>query len=149
MTETYNIYRDDVKVAEGLTAHSFEDTGLSPATTYKYKVEAVSGDLSVMSDEITVTTLPIAVTGVTMDKAIADVAVGGAVKLTPTVTPANATDKSGAWSSSDTAVATVSGGTVTVKADATVGATTTVTFTTKDGSKKATCVVTVIAAEEG
>lgn len=149
MTETYNIYRDDVKVAEGLTAHSFEDTGLSPATTYKYKVEAVSGDLSVMSDEITVTTLPIAVTGVTMDKAIADVAVGGTVKLTPTVTPANATDKSGAWSSSDTAVATVSGGTVTVKAAATVGATTTVTFTTKDGSKKATCVVTVIAAEEG
>lgn len=149
MTETYNIYRDDVKVAEGLTAHSFEDTGLSPATTYKYKVEAVSGDLSVMSDEITVTTLPIAVTGVTMDKATADVAVGGTVKLTPTVTPANATDKSGAWSSSDTAVATVSGGTVTVKAAATVGATTTVTFTTKDGSKKATCVVTVIAAEEG
>lgn len=149
MSETYNVYRNDVKVAEDLTAHSFEDTGLSPATTYKYKVEAVSGDLSVMSDEITVTTLPIAVTGVTMDKATADVAVGGTVKLTPTVAPANATDKSGAWSSSDTAVATVSGGTVTVKADATVGATTTVTFTTKDGSKKATCVVTVIAAEEG
>lgn len=149
MTETYNIYRDDVKVAEGLTARSFEDTGLSPATTYKYKVEAVSGDLSVMSDEITVTTLPIAVTGVTMDKATADVAVGGTVKLTPTVAPANATDKSGSWSSSDTAVATVSGGTVTVKAAATVGATTTVTFTTKHGSKKAGCVVTVIAAEEG
>lgn len=149
MTETYNVYRDGVKVAEGLTAHAYEDTGLSPATTYKYKVEAVSGDKSAMSDEITVTTLPIAVTGVTMDKATAGVAVGGTVKLTPTVAPANATNKSGSWSSSDTAVATVSGGTVTVKADAAVGATTTVSFTTKDGSKKAACVVTVIAADEG
>lgn len=149
MSETYNVYRDTVKVAEGLTVKSFEDTGLTPATTYKYKVEAVNGDQSAMSDEISVTTLPIAVTGVSLDKTAADVAVGGTVKLTPTVTPANATDKSGGWSSSDTAVATVSGGTVTIKAEATAGATSTVTFTTKDGSKKATCVVTVIAAEEG
>lgn len=149
MSETYNVYRNNEKVAEGLPAKSFNDSGLTPTTTYKYKVEAVNGDKSAMSDEITVTTLPIVVTGVTLDKATADVPVGGTVKLTPTVTPANATDKSGSWSSSDTTVATVSGGTVTVKAEATVGGTSDVTFTTKDGSKVATCKITVIAAEEG
>lgn len=149
MSETYNVYRNTEKVAEGLAVKSFKDEGLTPATTYKYKVEAVNGDKSAMSDEITVTTLPIAVTGVTLDKETADVPVGGTVKLVPTVTPANATDKSGSWSSSDTAVATVSGGTVTVKAGAIVGGTSDVTFTTKDGSKVATCKITVIAAEEG
>lgn len=149
MSETYNVYRNNEKVAEGLTAKSYKDSGLTPATEYKYKVEAVSGDKSAMSDEITVNTLPIAVTDVTLDKDTADVPVGGTVKLTPTVTPANATDKSGNWASSATAVATVSSGTVTVKADATVGATTDVSFTTKDGGKKATCKITVIAAEEG
>lgn len=149
MSETYNVYRNNEKVAEGLKAKSYNDSGLTPATEYKYKVEAISGDKAVMSDEITVTTLPIAVTGVTLDKSTAEVAVGGTVKLTPTVTPSNATDKSGSWASSATAVATVSGGTVTVKPDAAVGATTDVTFTTKDGSKKTTCKITVIAAEEG
>lgn len=149
MTETYNVYRDDQKVVDGLSAKSFKDTGLTPATAYRYKVEAVSGDLTAMSDEITATTLPIAVTGVTLDKTSADVAVGGTLKLTPTVSPTNATDKSGSWSSSVTAVATVSGGTVTVKGDAEVGATTDVTFTTNDGGKKATCTITVVAAEEG
>ena len=147
MAETYNVYRNLEKVAEGLTAKSYKDSGLTPATAYNYKVEAVSGDLTAMSEEATVTTLPIAVTSVTLDKTTAEVAVGGTVKLTPTVSPANATDKSGSWASSVTAVATVSGGTVTVKADATVGATTTVTFTTKDGGKTASCVITVIAAE--
>ena len=149
MSETYNIYRNNQKIAEGVTAKSYKDEGLTPATSYKYKVEAVNGDKTVMSDEITVITLPITVTGVSLDKTTADVAIGGSVKLTSTVTPANATDKSGNWASSNTAVATVSGGTVTVKADAAVGATTDVSFTTKDGSKKATCKVTVIAAEEG
>lgn len=149
MSETYNVYRGTEKVAEGLAVKSFKDTGLSPATTYKYKVEAVNGDKSAMSDVITITTKSIAVTSVTLNKSTADVAVGGTVKLTPTVKPDNATDKSGAWASSDTAVATVSGGTVTVKADAAVGATTTVKFTTKDGSKEASCVITVIEANEG
>lgn len=147
MAETYNVYRNSEKVAEGLTAKSYKDSGLTPATAYKYKVEAVSGALTAMSAEVTATTLPIAVTGVTLDKTTAEVAVGGTVKLTPTVSPANATDKSGSWASSVTAVATVSGGTVTVKTNAAVGATTTVTFTTKDGGKTASCVITVIAAE--
>lgn len=149
MTEKYNVYRDSVKVAENLTTKSYKDTGLTPATAYRYKVEAVSGDLTVMSDEITATTLPVAVTEVTLNKTTADVAVGGTLKLIPTVAPANATDKSGSWSSSVTTVATVSGGTVTVKPDAGVGTTTVITFTTKDGGKKATCTITVIAAEEG
>ena len=94
-------------------------------------------------------TLPISVTGVTLDKTTADVEQGGSVKLTPTVTPANATDKTGSWSSSNTAVATVSGGTVSVKADAEVGGSTEVSFTTTDGGKVAKCTVTVIEKTEG
>jgi len=59
--------------------------------------------------------------------------------LTATVQPSNATNKSVAWKSSNTAVATVSNGTVTA-----VGAgTATITATTADGSYTATCVVTV------
>jgi hypothetical protein len=65
---------------------------------------------------------------------------GGATgTLVATVAPANATNKSITWSSSAPAVATVANGVVTPLA---VG-TTTITVTTVDESKTATCVVTV------
>lgn len=63
------------------------------------------------------------------------------LQLTATVTPDNATDKSVTWTSSNTAVATVSStGLVTAVANGTA----TITATTADGSNKsATCAVTV------
>ena len=66
---------------------------------------------------------------------------GQTTTLTATVTPSNANDKSLTWSSSNTAVATVSSsGVVTGVA----GGTTTITATAKDGSgKKVTCLVVV------
>lgn len=65
------------------------------------------------------------------------------VKLSATVTPSDATNGSVSWKSSNEAVATVdANGTVTPK---TVG-TTVITVTTTDGSKTATCNVTVTSA---
>ena len=80
------------------------------------------------------------VTGVTLDKTSAKMYVGTPVTLTATVTPSNAADKSVTWSSSNTTVATVSSsGVVTPKKEGT----TTITVTTVDGGKTATCEVTV------
>jgi len=80
------------------------------------------------------------VTGVTLDKTSAKMYVGTPVTLTATVTPSNAADKSVTWSSSNTTVATVSSsGVVTPKKEGT----TTITVTTVDGGKTATCEVSV------
>ncbi|MFW5935924.1 MAG: S8 family serine peptidase, partial [Candidatus Hadarchaeota archaeon] len=53
----YNIYRDDVKVAESNT-NSYSDTGLSASTTYTYEVSAVdtSGNEGNKSDPASATT---------------------------------------------------------------------------------------------
>ena len=82
------------------------------------------------------------VTGITLDKTEASMIVGGeTVTLIPTVLPGDATDKSVTWSSSDEAVATVTDGVVTAVAAGTA----TITVTTTDGAKTATCAVTVAA----
>jgi len=84
------------------------------------------------------------VTGVQLDKATATVEAGSTLKLTATVLPADAADKAVTWSSDKPAVATVAEGLVTAKAEGTA----TITVTTKDGGKTATCVVTVIHPAE-
>lgn len=81
----------------------------------------------------------VSVTGVTLDKNTATIAVNGTVELTPTVSPSNATNKAVTWSSSNTSIATVSNGVVTGKAAGNA----TITVTTMDGSYTATCTVTV------
>lgn len=82
---------------------------------------------------------PIAVTGVSLDKTSADLKVGDIQALTATVAPSNATNTAVTWSSSNTAVATVADGKVTAVAKGEV----IITVTTADGSKIATCTVTV------
>ena len=84
---------------------------------------------------------PIAVESITLDKTTATVEEGATVTLTATVTPDTATDKTVTWSTSNEAIATVSGGVVTgVKAGE-------VTITAKAGDKSATCTVTVTAKQ--
>jgi uncharacterized protein YjdB len=82
------------------------------------------------------------VTGVTLNKTTLVFYVGGTEALAATVAPSNATNKIVSWSSSASSVATVSSsGVVTA-----VGAgNATITVTTVDGSKTATCSVTVTA----
>jgi uncharacterized protein YjdB len=84
-------------------------------------------------------TIERAVASVSVNPTTASILVGGTVSLTATVEPANATNKSITWSSSDTLIAKVSGGVVTGIA---VGVAD-ITVTTRDGGKTATCNVTV------
>ena len=98
----------------------------------------------VYSNLVTVTQegIPVAVTGVTLSPTTATLTVGETVTLTATVAPEGATDKSVTWSSSNTSVATVSNeGEVTAVAAGEA----TITVTTTDGAKTATCAVTVAA----
>jgi formylglycine-generating enzyme required for sulfatase activity len=84
------------------------------------------------------------VTGVSLDKIIINLTVGGtAVTLTAEVQPANATNKAVTWTSSNTSIATVSNGVVTAVAAGTA----TITVTTDDGNITASCAVTVAEAE--
>ncbi|MCR5464773.1 MAG: Ig-like domain-containing protein [Bacteroidales bacterium] len=83
----------------------------------------------------------VAVTGVSLNKSSMTLTEGGSETLTASVAPSNATNTGVSWSSSNTGVATVNGGQVTaVKAG-----TATITVTTSDGGKTATCSVTVEA----
>ena len=90
--------------------------------------------------KVTVKAATIAVTGVTLNKTATSLLVGGSETLTATVAPADATNKKVTWKSSDAAVASVdANGKVTgVKAGEA-----TITVTTEDGGKTATCRVTV------
>jgi len=82
----------------------------------------------------------VAVQGVSLDKTTADIAKGATLKLIATIAPANATNKNRSWSSDNEAVATVSdSGVVTAVGEGTA----TITVTTEDGGKTATCAVTV------
>jgi len=82
----------------------------------------------------------VAVTGVTLNQTTATlVLTDSPLTLVATVAPANATNKTVSWASSNSAVATVAGGVVT---PLTAG-TATITATTQDGGMIATCAVTV------
>ena len=80
------------------------------------------------------------VTGVTLNKTSDELAIGGTLQLEATITPSDATEKAVTWESSNPAVATVSAtGLVTAVAKGSA----TITVTTKDSGKTATCAITV------
>ena len=83
------------------------------------------------------------VSSVTLDKSSVKMTTGGTATLTATVLPANATDKSVTWTSSDANTVTVSNGALTARKAGT--ATITVT-SAADPTKKAQCTVTVTDA---
>ena len=92
------------------------------------------------STTFTIVPATVAVTDVKLNKTSTTLAVGGTETLTPTIAPTNATNKNVTWSSSNTAVATVSATGVVTAVSA---GTATITVTTQDGNKTATCTVTV------
>ena len=89
---------------------------------------------------VTVTKADVAVESVTLDKTSLDLKTGDNTTLTATVNPESATNKDVTWISDKPEIAAVEGGTVTAKAEGTA----TITVTTIDGGKIATCKVTVI-----
>ena len=116
--------------------------------TYKARAELIDQDYLVWEDgtsaakTITWSIAPISVTGVKLDKTNLTVYAGTTGQLKATVIPSEANNKAVTWKSADTTIAKVdqSGKVTGVKAG-----TVKVTVTTKDGSKKATCTVKVIA----
>lgn len=90
--------------------------------------------------EGSLSTSTVAVTGVSVSPTSASLAVGGTQQLTATVSPADATNKTVSWSSSNTSVATVNaGGLVTGVAAGSA----TITVTTQDGARTASSAITV------
>lgn len=85
----------------------------------------------------------VSVTGISLNKISLSLVAGNNETLVATVHPDNATEKAVTWSSDNTSVAAVdSNGKVTAKSAGTA----TITVTTVDGGKRATCTVTVTNA---
>ncbi|MBQ8008907.1 MAG: Ig-like domain-containing protein, partial [Bacteroidaceae bacterium] len=118
-------------------------TGVSGGTDGPVTITVTSEDGGFTATiELSYVATPVNVTGVTVAPTTKEIGAGGTFNLTATVAPADATEKGVTWSSSDPAVATVdANGVVTAKAAGTA----TITATTVDGAKTATCEVTVTA----
>ena len=127
--------------------------GYTDSATATPGVGWVSGDGSYWQDATTIASTAsiclkafadvgaaVPVESVSLNKPSTTLAVGAAETLTATVLPSNATNKTVNWASSDTSVATVSSSGLVRGVAA---GTATVTATTQDGGKSATCYVTV------
>ena len=119
-----------------------EITGLSGSDHIVWVGEQGTSYKQIMS--ITITTpgesAPVLVTGVTLNKTELTLETGQSETLTATVQPENADNQNISWSSSNEAVVSVnSSGLVTALSEGEA----TVTVTTEDGDKTATCTVTV------
>lgn len=89
----------------------------------------------------------VAVTGVSLDLETLELKEGESVKLTATITPANATNKKVSWSSDSESVSVDSEGKVTAGAAGEEPITAIITVKTADGGHTDTCTVTVPAKE--
>ncbi|MEY8515808.1 Ig-like domain-containing protein [Lachnospiraceae bacterium 29-84] len=108
----------------------------------KATITAASADGKVKATcEVTVGGGEIAVTGISLSKSTLTLETGKSATLTATVAPADATNKTVTWKSSNTSIATVVNGKVTAGKK-----TGTATITATAGAKSATCKVTVKAA---
>ena len=84
----------------------------------------------------------ISVTGISLNKNSTSIEAGKSEVLIPTISPSNATNQALTWSTSNSSVATVSGGTVYGVSEGNA----VITVTTNDGGFSANCNVTITAA---
>ena len=145
-TISIKVIRPDTTVlyVNTVSETNYSDTLTIPsnAAVGKYTVVAGQGTTTATTT-FNVVSPTVSVTGVTLNKTTLSLVAGTKGFLTATVAPANATNKTVSYTSSDSSVATVSStGTVTAVAAGTA----TITVTTADGSKTATCAVTVASA---
>jgi hypothetical protein len=130
------------KIATVTNAKTYTVTGLKPKTTYKFSVSAYNGlRESSKTAAITVTTADIPLTGITLTIDKTALEVGGTATITVAVTPVDETSGEPALVSSNTAVATISGKTLTAK-----GVGTTNISATSGGINANVITVTVYAA---
>lgn len=113
-------------------------TAIKPGTA-TIKVTTEDGNKTGTCD-ITVVERTYPVTGVSLDKTSITMVKGESTSLSATVSPSNATNKNVIWTSSNTSVATVAGGTVSAVGRGSAM----ITVKTQDGDYTATCSVTVI-----
>ena len=111
-------------------------TAVGPGTAI---ITATAADGSGVSANCVVTVSKVSVESVTLSSRTLTLNVGGSSILTATVTPDKVEDRSVVWMSSDSRVATVVDGVVTAVGPGTA----TITVSTVDGGKTATCTVTV------
>jgi uncharacterized protein YjdB len=143
--------KDGTKISTGeLGTNGITLTGIAAGTKVvagDYKLAYTDGTQT--SDKVdapafTVPEAKVTVTGVTLSQKTASMKVGDTTKLTETVAPDNATDKTVTYKSSNEAIATVApDGTVKAVSAGTAD----ITATTADGGFTASCAVTVVAAE--
>jgi len=112
------------------------------AGTATITVTTADGDFTATCT-VNVTEPTVSVTGVTLNKTTLSLEEGKSETLIATVEPTGATNKDVTWSSSKPDVATVDG---SGKVTAVSAGTATITVTTADGGKTASCTVTVTAA---
>ena len=107
----------------------------------KATVTVITADGGKMANcEVIVTAAPVAVTGITLDKTALSLGAEDKEQLTATIAPEDATNTNVTWTTSDDKIATVSAtGEVTAIGEGVA----TITATTEDGGKTATCIVTV------
>ena len=117
-------------------------TAVGAGTTTIHAVATSNQDIFATC-QVTAVAATVAVTGVSLDKTSLSLTEGASEKLLATVSPANATNKSVTWSSSDDSVATVD---ANGKVTAVKAGTATITVRTVDGGKTATCNLAVTAA---
>ena len=123
----------------GLTLSGNSISGTPTTTgTYYFTVTATNSGGS-DSEQLSIT-IAVPVESVSLDKTTLGLTKGETAQLTATVLPETATNRNVTWSSNAPGVATVdSSGKVTAVAPGTA----TITVTTEDGKKTATCTVTV------
>jgi uncharacterized protein YjdB/sucrose-6-phosphate hydrolase SacC (GH32 family) len=128
---------------EAYTTKTLDGAAYVGTTCYIKAVDAATGGFGHINIDnviIPVSSGGIPVTSVSLNKSTTSIFVGSTETLVATVNPSNATNKNVTWSSSNTAVATVSAtGLVTGIAQGSA----TITVTTQDGAKTATCSVTI------
>jgi len=103
-----------------------------PSVSYTYLPTNTSASFTIIRDT--------PVNGISVSPTSKTIKVGESFNITPTVTPASATDKVVTWSSSNNAIASVD---TTGKVTGLSTGTATITATTHDGGLTATCTVTV------
>lgn len=95
-----------------------------------------------------VVTVVVQLTGIRLSLSTATIGLGQSAPLTATLVPANATNQTLNWSSSDPTVATVSATGAAAVVSTISGGNTTITVTAQDGNKTAICLVTVAMAAQ-